>query len=83
MRATNSSSGFFSGWLANLIAALRTPEEFTCGDCERSEQCGLPPSETCIFKAAQLADGRWKARRRAKEHALELAMYDPRRILRG
>jgi hypothetical protein len=41
------------------VTALRRRPEFTCGDCERSKRCGLPPSERCIVKAAQIASGDW------------------------
>jgi hypothetical protein len=40
--------------LASMSAALRRSSEFTCGDCERMERCGLPPSDDCIEKAAQI-----------------------------
>jgi hypothetical protein len=41
--------------LANKIAALRRHSEFTCGDCERVERCGLPPSEDCLIRIEQLS----------------------------
>ena len=44
-------------WAARLVASLRASSEFTCSDCEKWEQCGQPPTETCIVKAAQLARG--------------------------
>lgn len=28
---------------------------FTCGDCERKERCGLPPTNDCSIKLAQIA----------------------------
>jgi len=49
--------------LAGLGAALRRRSEFTCGDCERSDRCGSPPSETCVIRAAQIARGDWKRKR--------------------
>jgi hypothetical protein len=49
---------------ARTVAALRRRPDFTCGDCERSDRCGLPPSDSCIVKAAQVARGDWKTRRR-------------------
>ena len=45
--------------LTRTVVALRRPPEFTCGDCERSDRCGLPPSDRCIVKAAQIARGDW------------------------
>lgn len=44
---------------ARTVVALRRQPEFTCGDCERSDRCGLPPSDRCIVKAAQIARGDW------------------------
>ncbi len=32
--------------IAKLLAAPHG-DEFTCGDCARNAQCGLPPSPTC------------------------------------
>jgi hypothetical protein len=43
--------------LASMSATLRRPSEFACGDCERVERCGLPPSDDCIEKAAQIERG--------------------------
>jgi hypothetical protein len=51
--------------LARTVAALRRRPEFTCGDCERSERCGLPPSDRCIVKAAQIGSGDWTGKRHA------------------
>jgi hypothetical protein len=28
-----------------------------CSDCERVDRCGLPPSDNCIQKAAQIERG--------------------------
>jgi hypothetical protein len=49
---------------ARTVAVLRRRPEFTCGDCERSDRCGLPPSDHCIVKAAQIACGDWDRKRR-------------------
>ena len=43
--------------LASMSATLRRSSEFNCGDCERIERCGLPPSNDCIEKAAQIERG--------------------------
>jgi hypothetical protein len=40
-----------------LAALRRRSTAFVCGDCERWQRCGLPPSDRCIVKAAQLARG--------------------------
>jgi len=55
-----------AGAFSRQIAVMRRTSLFTCGDCERSDRCGLPPSDTCIIRAEQMARGDWKARRRAK-----------------
>ena len=51
--------------LARTVVSLRRPTEFTCGDCERSDRCGLPPSDRCIVRAAHIASGDWTKKRRA------------------
>jgi hypothetical protein len=43
--------------LTSMNATLRRTSEFTCGDCERVDRCGLPPSDDCIEKAAQIERG--------------------------
>ena len=55
-----------SARIAAVMAKLRQASEFTCGDCERWASCGLPPSENCVIRAAQLARGDWKLRRQAR-----------------
>jgi hypothetical protein len=51
--------------LARTVMALLRRPEFTCGDCERSDRCGLPPGDRCIVKAAQMARGDWTRKRHA------------------
>ena len=41
--------------LAGSIAARRRRTVFTCGDCERTDRCGLPPSEGCLFRIEQMS----------------------------
>ncbi len=53
-------------WAAALMASFGARSEFACGDCEKWEQCGQPPSETCVVRAAQLAREDWTSRRRAR-----------------
>ena len=55
--------GVFASF-ARTVAALRRQPDFTCGDCERSDRCGLPPSDRCIVRAAQIARGDWTRNRR-------------------
>ncbi len=44
-----------------LIKALASylpqqkPVQFSCGDCERNEQCGLPPHDDCTERLLQIA----------------------------
>ena len=40
---------------ATVAGHLQARHEFTCGDCERWERCGLSPNDTCVIKLAQLA----------------------------
>ncbi len=49
-----------------ITEKLTRPVEFTCGDCERSARCSLPPSEDCIARAEQLERGDWKLKRQAR-----------------
>ena len=65
MRATTPMHDVFTR-LRSAMAALQRRTEFTCGDCERSDRCGLPPSDSCIVRAAQMARGDWKSRRRIR-----------------
>jgi hypothetical protein len=65
MRATRAIRGVFANILSR-IATMRRESDFTCGDCERSDRCGLPPSDTCIVRAEQIARGDWKIRTRAE-----------------
>jgi hypothetical protein len=65
MSVTSAVRGIVATF-ADRIAAMRRTSEFTCGDCERSDRCGLPPSDTCIIRAEQMARGDWKTRRRAE-----------------
>ena len=52
--------------IASLLAMLRHRSDFKCGDCERSDRCGLPPSDRCLLRAAQIARGDWKLKQRDK-----------------
>jgi hypothetical protein len=40
--------------IAAMVAADRKTSRrlsrFTCGDCEQSERCGLPPDDGCVIK---------------------------------
>ena len=40
--------------IAGRIAAVRSKPDFYCGQCERWERCGLPPSEDCIPRLTQI-----------------------------
>lgn|SRR5512135_1702342 len=59
--------------IAAMIAAdretTRRLSRFTCGDCERSERCGLPPDDGCVIKAIHIArDGDQRLRRPRAAH---------------
>jgi hypothetical protein len=43
------------GKISDQIAAHREPPKFSCCDCERFDQCGLPPSANCVVMLAQIA----------------------------
>jgi hypothetical protein len=42
---------------ASQLARRRQGADFVCGECERWQRCGLPPSNRCIVMAAQIASG--------------------------
>lgn len=43
------------GKVAAHIATSRRVSEFTCGDCERNQRCGLPPHDDCGVRLLQIA----------------------------
>jgi hypothetical protein len=47
-------------------AVVRRTAGFVCADCERWARCGLASSDDCVVRAAQIARGDWKMRRRAR-----------------
>jgi hypothetical protein len=59
MRALDAIQTMFTK-LASPIAMRRRRHDFECGECERWERCGLPPSDDCIVKIEQImrSDGR-------------------------
>jgi hypothetical protein len=57
------------GTLAKLAAPIIWPRRgsaFVCGECERWERCGLPPSDRCIVMIAQIARDGGRAVKRAR-----------------
>ena len=68
MRAVNIVRCLFVR-LAKRVAARRTAD-FVCVDCERWARCGLASSDHCVVRAAHIARGDWKMRRRAKAASL-------------
>lgn len=61
-----SISAALSGLVQKIrthLAARRKANEFACGDCSRNERCGLEPSDNCVARAAQIADGKPAPRR--------------------
>lgn len=64
MRVLDRIHGALTGF-ADLIVRGRQID-FTCADCDRWQRCGLPPSETCVARAAQIErDGGKPVRRSA------------------
>lgn len=53
MTRTEPIQKMFSA-LARFLAPQTSPK-FNCGDCERNEQCGLPPHDDCTFRLLQIA----------------------------
>jgi hypothetical protein len=51
--------------LAALLTRSHRRSDFVCGECERWEQCGLPPNVDCIVKAKQIARNDRQSRVRA------------------
>ncbi len=56
----------FIGDAFSAIVGKLSRADFTCGDCERSARCSLPPSDNCIARAEQLERDDWKLKRRAR-----------------
>ena len=44
-----------AAWSKLGLPLGRQPDQLSCGECERWERCGLPPSDQCITRAAQIA----------------------------
>lgn len=61
---TAKSADIFLSRMRGFLEKLLEPPQFTCGDCESSARCGLPPNELCLVKARHLASGDWQTRRR-------------------
>jgi hypothetical protein len=65
MRIVDRAYGALKNF-AGLLAHGRQ-HEFTCGDCDRWQRCGLPPDGNCIARAAQMEqlarDGGYRMRR--------------------
>ena len=68
MRTFEILRGAFPKRMALMSRRPRRPD-FTCGDCERWERCGLPPHDDCVHRAAQIARGATSVKR------LPLFMY--------
>lgn len=64
-----SLMGVVSGLFAKLAARIATGRRlsrFTCGDCEFSDRCDLPPTAKCLLREEQIVRGHWKMRRQAR-----------------
>jgi len=64
MRALDVVRGVFVE-LTTLIIRSRQGSDFVCGECERWERCGLPPSNRCIVMVAQIARNGGRPAKRA------------------
>jgi len=64
MRAIYSLKALISG-IRGRLAAVRKKELLYCSECERSERCGLPPSDDCVYKLEQIERNRGRPPRRA------------------
>lgn len=42
-------------WHILARALAPPPRQFTCGDCERNAQCGLPPHDDCLHRIEQIS----------------------------
>ena len=62
MSVVSAVRGIFAK-VSSMIEASRRLSDFTCADCDRSDRCGMPSSDTCVFRAEQIARGDWKAKR--------------------
>jgi hypothetical protein len=51
--------GFFDK-VSNRLRVMRRAQEFTCGDCERVERCGLPPRKDCTARLEQMERGTYR-----------------------
>ena len=65
MRALNAVKEALLTFAKSIASQTQsgTPE-FSCGDCDWRDRCGLPPHRDCAVRAEQLAlDGRKPSRR--------------------
>ena len=65
MSAIHSLTAAFKK-VATRLSTIGVKPTFYCGDCERWERCGQPPSVNCIIRAAQIARGDERQNRRAR-----------------
>lgn len=52
------------GKIAGRLATSRRVSDFTCGECERNQKCGLPPHDDCVYRLMQIAARDGAPRRR-------------------
>jgi hypothetical protein len=55
--------------IAEAIGQVLRRSEFSCGDCERVNRCGRPPTDDCIVRAAQIERDPTGYQRRMKARA--------------
>jgi hypothetical protein len=51
---------------ADRLVAEDAAAAFTCGQCDRNESCGLPPSRECLHRLMLLSEGRQYSARPAR-----------------
>jgi hypothetical protein len=54
---------FVQTGLAKIAVFFRRESTFVCGQCERWQRCGLPPSSRCITKLEQIERERDRVKR--------------------
>ena len=50
--------------VANVLSGRES--EFSCGDCERTDRCGLPRSDRCVVRAQQIERNGGRSKKRDK-----------------
>jgi hypothetical protein len=62
MRSRDLLQGVLTWLMVSMRRNQRKPT-FVCGNCERWQRCGMPPSDRCITMLAQIARGDGRVKR--------------------